>query len=293
VYEPDLPNVVPTEIGTRIIVCDLDPGIAEQFRLESFQRRLIRTLCAAHQDALLKHLAITVNGFPLQAQSLVLKVSSFIKPAYQEITFRNPGKRDLLVKMYAGVADSSPKAAGWYVFCNGRLVLEADQTDRTVWGEMADSEGSVSIPRIHNQFARFRGFVFFDCDDPGLLPWNTTKNDVDADSEVFKNVREQMVLMTRPVIDFLNELDREKAQDDRPRERAVTSAPSAALPEIPERDVFEAVAAPPVRLEERMGSISYKRPYQQIEKLKMKLEAASNREVGEKSFDYVFKYECE
>ena len=82
------------------------------------------------------------------------------------------------------------------MFCNGRLILEADKSRTTGWGD--------GNPQYHNQYARFRGYVFFDSDHAGLLPWTTTKSNVDADSPIFRAVRLEMLYMMRPIIDFLN-----------------------------------------------------------------------------------------
>ena len=60
---------------------------------------------------------------------------------------------------------------GWYIFCNGRMVVRADQSQLTGWG---DSDGK-RMPKYHPDFAFFRGYVFFDCQNAALLPWTTTK----------------------------------------------------------------------------------------------------------------------
>jgi len=73
--------------------------------------------------------------------------------------------------VWVGVAKSSPADAGWYVYCNGRMVIRADQTLTTGWG----MSGEKSIPKYHNEFARFRGFTYFTSENASLLPWNTTK----------------------------------------------------------------------------------------------------------------------
>jgi hypothetical protein len=62
-------------------------------------------------------------------------------------------------KVIAGIEESKPTEAGWYVSCNGRFVLVADQSQKTGWGE----DGGKLIPKMHHQFARFRGYVFFEC----------------------------------------------------------------------------------------------------------------------------------
>jgi len=60
-----------------------------------------------------------------------------------------------------------------HVFCNGRLILEGDKTSVTVWGE----KGDATIPQYHPHFNYSEVYVYFDSDDAGKLPWNTTKQD--------------------------------------------------------------------------------------------------------------------
>jgi len=288
-YEAGLSNVDKDRIGTSIDVLRLHPSISTDFQLPFFKTRVIGALQDAHQDALQKGLAISVNGFALVAEPLVMKMSEYIKPACVHELLEEKGKKPLSIRLYAGVSESEPKAAGWYVYCNGRLVLKADQSEKTVWGELGD----VSIPKIHNQFARFRGCAFFDSDDPGRVPWNTTKTGIDADSAAFKYAKKKMVIMTRDVIDFLNELDREKDQDEKPRHEAVWEALNVILPAIPPRQQFHASARPPKAPEVRQARISYSRPYVQVEAVKKKLGVSRNRDVGERTFDYFRKYECE
>ena len=174
------------------------------------------------------------------------------------------------------------------MICNGRMVVEADQTNLTGWGEAEDTK--VLAPKYHNQFARFRGYVFFDCEDAGLLPWNTTKTGVDADSPLFMGTRLKMVSTMRPVIDFLNELDaeREGADPDLPLNTAVNKTSPVPLNSIFRKDAFARpakglVLAPPVT------TISYKREKDKIDAMKKALGAGSAKEVGEKSFDLYYR----
>ena len=60
-------------------------------------------------------------------------------------------------------------------------MLGADQTIVTGWGE----GNSRTIPKYHNDFARFRGYVFLESVVTSHLPWNTTKTGVSRDSVVF------------------------------------------------------------------------------------------------------------
>ena len=78
-----------------------------------------------------------------------------------------------------------PSRAGWYLFCNDRLLLAADQTALTGWG--------VAAAAYHPQYRLFRGYVYLTATDSSLLPWNTTKTGVDEDSSIFRQVRSEVL----------------------------------------------------------------------------------------------------
>ena len=111
-----------------------------------------------------------------------------------------------------------------YVFCNGRMVLRADQSNLTVWAE------DERVPKYHPDFARFRGLAYFDSDDASLLPWTTTKTGVDSDSSVYRAARQQMIEITRPVLEFLRKVEDERKKhadgdiQDKPLAGAIAAA---------------------------------------------------------------------
>ena len=182
-------KVEPDRVGTIITVTALYQEIAEKFALENFETRLKIELESAHQEGMQKGLAFTLNGLPLTFRPAVLYQSDDMRPAFKEMELPGRNGSPVHVKLYAGLGKSAPKEAGWYLFCNGRMILEANQDEVTGWGE----GGGKSIPKFHNQFARFRGFAFFDSDDPTSLPWNTTKTGVNEDSSGYQAVRLEMV----------------------------------------------------------------------------------------------------
>ena len=73
--------------------------------------------------------------------------------------------------------------AGWYVLCNGRVVLVPTKTDLTTWGS----------PRqiFQNKFNGFVGVAFFQSKDPLLLPWTTTKRGLNRESRRISTRAEQ------------------------------------------------------------------------------------------------------
>lgn len=285
-------NRVPqSETGTTVRVSSLHSTISESFSLEAFKAQLATELSEAHLQSTTNGLEIEFNGVALPHRELVLLESQRLKPANQRLVF-TAGREKIKVRLYVGIADSDPSAAGWYVFCNGRLVLSADQTIVTGWGETREG----TVPKYHNQFARFRGYAFFDSQDASLLPWNTTKTGVDADSPRYRATRLEMVKLTRPVIDFLNRLDKEKGQevtDEKPLESAIIATKPTELADLTSRAVFLAPKSAPVRVVPQTGRIQYTRPLEKIRRAQKALKISTLRDVGEKTFDYFYKRECE
>ena len=284
--------VPPDERGTTLTVTSLHENVAEDFSQDHFLSRLKIELEAKHRKSMEMGLAITLNGIPLQLRLNELLHSDELKPAYREMIIEKPDHSDVRVNIYAGVSESARKNCGWTIFCNGRLILDADKTETTGWGD--------GNPQYHPQFNRFRGYVFFESDDVALLPWNTTKDGVDADSSTFRAVRLKMIEMMRPVMDFLNWLKEEKEKtDEGPLETAMKTASLFNLSDFDSSDqtdtssTFVAPKPLPIPPKPEIANILYAKPKDQVEIAKAVLEARSYKEVGEKTFDYFYKMECE
>jgi len=277
--------------GTTIEVTSLNKGVANEFGLENFRNRLTSTLAAKHELSLQRGLSMTLNKTPLKFSASEVLRSPELKPAYRELSYKPEGQTQVTVKLYLGISDSDPDAGGWYVYCNGRLVLEADKTSTTGWGEGHD----VTIPKYHNQYARFRGYAFFDCDDASLLPWNTSKTDMALDSPLYQAVRQQMIVLMRPVIDFLNRLRQEERialeGGATPLSDGIEEAKSVTLAKIRVQPTFAAPRYVAVRKPKTSGTISYTKPLEDIRKVQRALKVNSYKEVGEKTFEYFLNSE--
>lgn len=280
----------PDSLSTTITVDKLHPSVAADLALREWQSRFRADLESKHQESMARGIAISLNGVPLSTNIVELLASDELHPAKQELVFEDgPTVR---VQLYAGIHKSVPNDAGWYIFCNGRMLLRADQTVTTGWG----LETPVRIPRFHNQFARFRGYAFFDSDDASRLPWNTTKTGVDTDSEIYRSVFQAMIALMRPVITFLNRLDVEVNADKEatgPLESAVEAATSVPTREAEGKPIFE--APKPVRppTPPDTTSIQYRKSVFDVRRVKRSLKVTSNREVGERTFDYYVRAECD
>jgi hypothetical protein len=280
--------------GTTIVVTELHAGVAEEFETDAFETELVEQLQDAHREALDCGLAITVNGVPLQTQPLTLLDSREIKPAFVKKTISAKGKTDVKVKLYAGMSRSKADqdAAGWYIFCNGRLIVAADQSSLTGWGEGSTKR----IPKFHPQFSMFRGYVFFDSDDAQLLPWNTMKTGIDTDSPLYRAIKLAMIDLMRPVLDFSYKWDSEKDRfegDTGPLRSAVKSAHEIRLREVRANETFVSPKPPAAtKSDPKVTKISYSVPEKQLAVVKRKLHVRTAKEAGERTFDYYYEMEC-
>jgi hypothetical protein len=291
--EENLDNVPENKIGTKIVVTELFDNVSKNFELENFRNELCEELETAHAVVMAKGLAISFNGRPLGKRTLSLFKSDQLQPAFIEKSYENLGTSVVNVKIYAGIADRDLERGGWYIFCNGRMVLGADQTEITTWG------GSNLSPKYHPDFAFFRGYVFFDSDDAELLPWTTTKTGIDSDSNLYKAVKLEMITLIRPVLDFLRKLANERAQVERgeieksPLEESYKGTKPTNYLDVQQQGHFITPKATPVPRGPRIGRIQYNKPVDDIKTLKKILGVTTHKDVGEKTFDYFMKMECE
>ena len=159
----------------------------------TFPLRLKDEIAQRHQEAVDEGFAISVGAMTVPPDPSFLLQSSELVPARVEFETTPPqGKAPVQVRIVCGIADSAPGRAGWDVLCNGRAVLRSDQSAVTGWG----GDAQQFIPSYHNQFARFRGFVFFDSPDSSLVPWTTTKTGLEQDSPVWRAAKQRMVGLT-------------------------------------------------------------------------------------------------
>ncbi len=288
------------ETGTTIKVANLHEGIEQEFGLENYRTRLINDLAEDHQISLNKGLSITVNDISLVNPQIYLLSSQHIRPAYKNTVM---SRGELTVRLFTGVIKTTesekrldPEKAGWSIFCNERLILKNDKSTSTGWG----SENS--NPSFHNDFARFRGFTFFESSNPELLPWNTTKSGIDLEHPSYRRVRQEMANSMKPVIKFLRKLAREIKNNDvkdepTPLEQLLREAQPANIEDIlaiSEGNFFyDPEEAAKLDKKEKWRTIQYQKSESDIEKVKETLGVETLSEIGSITFDYFVKMECE
>jgi len=92
------------------------------------------------------------------------------------------------------------ESAGWYLVCNGRVVVAAEKSSLTGWGVSGE------LPQFQPKHRGFLGIVFFSSDDPEALPWKTTKQGINSESLVYQHARPKMVNHGKKVISLLDNM---------------------------------------------------------------------------------------
>lgn len=280
--------------GTEINVTELRPEVAGKFSTQRFENVILGLIKSKHREFIAGGLSITVNGHHIDATSLYLLVADDEKfrPGTDELSFRDELTEEIKVRIVVGVGQSSPRDAGWYVVCNGRVILEADRRSATGWGLIEEQSNSLVIPSYHNQFSRFRGIVSFDSNDSARVPWNTTKTDVDQDNPIWQKTFGRMMEMMRPVITFLNELDAdidEHTRDHSPLLDYVSKARSVKLEELPKQSTFVAPVRGTIKKGPKTIKLQYAKQIEQVEFLMKELSVSSAKAVGERTFEMIYQ----
>jgi hypothetical protein len=276
--------------GTQILVDRLRPDVASRFSTTNFSNLVTDLIKSKHRQFISQGLSISVNGRHIDASDLYLSFNDSLKPGRDELTIEGAGATPVFVKITVGLGNSIPREAGWYVICNGRVVLSADRRDVTGWGLLENESDRLMVPNFHNQYARFRGIVWFDSEDSSRVPWNTTKTDVDVDSAVWQRAIARMTEMMRPVIAFLNDLDQDidaNTRDNSPLYQYVSQAPTVKAEKVSGKSEFVAPSRASVQFRPKTVKIQYSRLIEDVDFLKDALDVGSARAVGEKTFDLI------
>ena len=283
--------------GTSIYITRLHTDVRDCFGPGTFEGRLREKIRSRISTSIEKGLTVFLNGNAIVPSTQSILSHPDLLPAHKQETFEKENQSAVKIHLYCGLGESEDaRAAGWYVYCNARLVLEADKTDLTGWGE----RNGARLPAFHPQFNHFRGYAYFDSVNASLLPWNTTKTALNVDSEVYRGIRPTMRTLMRPVIDFLNELSKEKAQKEKsdtdeagPLEELIENSQESSVLQTATRETFKIPKVKRKQKPPQIQRIQYDKPKSEIERVKKVLEVTTLKEVGTQTFDYFFDSEVD
>ena len=275
--------------GVEIIVNSLTPGTKTSFDSPAFIQNLRRTISRDYSLHLNRGLKIFVNEVEVPAWKIELRQSEEFKP--MRLDYEDEVDSDKVsVEIICGMAapppesndpdedDDGDRRYGWYVVCNGRIVLAADKTPVSGWA-------TEDWPQWHRQYSGFIGIILFTAAKATALPLTTTKRSVDTSSGIYRRARPQMRDVTRKWIYYTNQrkqaLEEAKEKEKQAAPVPIYSVSKQALVGLP-----NLVA----KISERHANVHYSVPAEKLKKLAKELGSInmSNREVGLKSFNYTY-----
>ncbi|MDE0614954.1 MAG: ATP-binding protein [bacterium] len=284
VWDFDLVPAAPLpESGLRINITDLNQETIDEFENPTFLSELRETIASDYMLPLMNGIHIQVNDEEVTGDKIQFLRGSDFEPMrvhYHE--------GDVSVEIIAGMVKRPPdnndpdeevqeQGSGWYVICNGRVVLSADRSAATVWG-------NERFPKWHYQYNGFLGVVIFSSRYPQLLPMTTTKNGVDQSSEIYRRAVARMKEPTRAWIDYTNKKKGIGADpEDKPLDLVV----------VPIEDVGarKAIKLPKTLRGPKEANILYVMSVDRVEALARAFGDATMpyKEVGLNSFNYTYE----
>jgi hypothetical protein len=280
-------GTVESEAGTIIRVRELNPEVLLRIDDGTLFDRLTDSISATYTLFLERFLTVSLNGTAVPAKPLPIGRSEQLGTSTKQLAYG-----EVFVEIFAGLAariedEWTTDRAGWYVLCNGRVVVNADKTDLTGWGLIA--------PQYASKYRGFIGIAFFFSENPAVLPWTTTKRGLNRESTVFQLARKEMSLTARPVLTFLNNMyPSEPVEEVHERKlveqlRPVTITALATQP----TPMFE-IRQPQKRERPTTVSVQYRAQKADIERIKNKLNEPNwgAGAVGKYVLDYFLRVEC-
>lgn len=295
--------------GTTITIDQLHDSIIEDLTDDQFLSLLRGQIRYRHQAALDDGLKVTLNGSRLTGFQRELLSGTDFEPVNRTFVAASD-HGDVSVRIIAGIAASERRDAsrdegdaenfrsvgdaGWWIFCNDRLLIMRDRSRLTGWGD--------NIPVYHPQYRQFRGYVWMSAPDTAALPWNTTKTGVDENSSVWRQVQAHIKITGAQVVSVLNRLKTETQtavdESTMPTVLARDAAKMTPVSALRERSAFVAPPLPKVTRRSkarkpRVKHLQYDVGLDQFNAVADRMGTDVIAEVGRRTFDYYVEREIE
>ena len=276
-----------TSAGTKLVVSELHKEVQSEIEEPTFENRLRPEIAIAYSLFLNRYASVFLNGKVVNPITIPFGKSEGIEPGYKILQ-----EDGVNVHIYAAVAERTSwekEISGWYVACNGRLVVFANKDELTGWG-------TALFPEWHTKYRGFVGFTLFQSSDPYRLPWTTTKRGLNRESAVYQKARLEMQMAARPVLRFFNNMYPSEPAEQNYERKLADSTRLADISEITSAGEREFMVAPKPRSRKPdQVSIQYKVTRSDIEKIQKNLADPSltAKEIGIRSFDAFLKLTSE
>jgi len=277
----------PKSAGTTITVSAIKKEVADVLSSPRFLDDVSKTVGRVYAFLVEKHVRISVNGVDVKAFRIPVGEPQKGKTSYEEFRYDGVKVRILATLSSPGRDKPTKEDSGWYIACNGRLVLVADTSPVTGWGVKP-------MPIWVPKFTSFIGFVFFESKNALALPWTTTKRGVNRESAVYRKAISRMAVLSRPILSFCNrKYGPEADQEPIEREIAKQMRPTTIAQLVNKRGTAFEVEAPKRKTEKTTVRVQYDAKISDVDKIKKHLRRSrmGASSVGRHTFDYFLRQE--
>lgn len=271
--------------GTSVTVTELHDEVALRIKEGGVDRNILNDASTTYPYFLGQCVRLRVNDAEVKPQAIKLgELSGVLRPAHEQ--FEEDGVK---VTLAATVAPEERTAddAGWYILCNGRVVVRADKTNLTGWGS--------ELASFQPKYRSFVGIASFESDAPLNLPWTTTKRDLNRESIVFIRARALMTTMSKPILTFLNaQYPSEPTIEFTDIRDAVSGVKAVSLREIAAKPPAGFLYTPPRKREKPTQWVKFQAEVSQLDKVRRHLRRPSMGagEIGKFTFSHYVRTEC-
>jgi hypothetical protein len=276
----------PSNAGTVITVKELTDEVILRVRDGTLMRRLATFIGMTYTLFIEHYLTISLNGVIIEPTPLPLAASADVEPAFERIV-----KQDVEVDIVAGLAarhegEWLAERAGWYVLCNGRVVVSADKTDLTGWG--------LGVAQYHSKYRGFVGIAFFFSRTPARLPWTTTKRGLNRESAVFQEARSAMAAAARPVLSFINDMYPSEPGEATHQRELADQLKLVNISAVVNRGTSAFTTLPSIRPRKSTVTVQFEADRADVDRVKRKLNKPrwGANQVGRHTFLHFLKVEC-
>ena len=272
--------------GTFIKVTNLHQDVVDQFEDIHFKRSLTNAIENLLSFSLEKGIKISLNGKDIIKKDIRIFTDQ-TSPYQMELE-----KNGVKYKVIAGLGETGhPDKAGWYIYCNERLVLTANQNEITGWGVNGN-------PKFKSDFAMFRGVVFMEAEETIKLPLTTTKKGIDSSSASYRFILPFMNSAMWDVLSFLKKVRkfddpnsyRLSLQDSQSKSVSIVNLKSNKIEET-KKFIPPSIDLDKLAEKSDYTRIAFNYNKEKVESAKKHFGAKTYKQLGEGTFEYYLKME--
>jgi hypothetical protein len=277
------------ETGTSILITDFTDSVKLAIKAPTLTSELIQQISRTYGLFLNRFVKVVVNNAQVDPQRIPIGEGKGITPERRHYQWDGVSV-DIVATLAAKSAGGTwqGEAAGWYIICNGRIVVYADKSELTGWDRQI-------VPQFQPKFRGFIGIVNYFSKDPLELPWTTTKRSLNRDSPAFLKIRSEMQAAAKPIIKLLESFYGPERDESEPERKTIESMKPGDVTTLLEGAASSfRVASKSVQREEPVDTqINFTVKIVDLERVRKHLRSPkmSKSKVGEHVFEYFMRSE--